>query len=94
MDYGIIFCRTKQDCDHLERYFNMVGGGRNQNKEFSCVCLHGDRKPQERKDNLEIFKRKEVSKKNFFLNVDSLNNLINHVIYVLHDNVLCIKSKL
>ena len=40
----------------------MVGGGRNQNKEFSCVCLHGDRKPQERKENLEIFKRKEVSK--------------------------------
>ncbi|XP_023349415.1 ATP-dependent RNA helicase Ddx1 [Eurytemora carolleeae] len=60
MDYGIIFCRTKQDCDNLERYFNMVGGGRNQNKEFSCVCLHGDRKPQERKENLEIFKRKEV----------------------------------
>jgi len=40
----------------------MVGGGRNQKKEFSCVCLHGDRKPQERKENLEIFKRKEVSK--------------------------------
>ena len=24
--------------------------------EYSCVCLHGDRKPQERKANLQAFK--------------------------------------
>ena len=24
--------------------------------EFSCVCLHGDRRPQERRDNLQAFK--------------------------------------
>ena len=24
--------------------------------EYSCVCLHGDRRPQERKDNLKAFK--------------------------------------
>ena len=24
--------------------------------EYSCVCLHGDRRPQERKDNLNAFK--------------------------------------
>ena len=24
--------------------------------QFSCVCLHGDRKPHERKQNLERFK--------------------------------------
>ena len=30
--------------------------GHQKNREFSCVCLHGDRKPQERKGNLEKFK--------------------------------------
>lgn len=24
--------------------------------EYSCVCLHGDRRPQERKANLQAFK--------------------------------------
>jgi len=60
MDYGIIFCRTKLDCDNLERYLNQVGGGRNSNSQYSCVCLHGDRKPKERTANLEAFKNKEV----------------------------------
>ncbi|KAH8314855.1 hypothetical protein KR074_005377 [Drosophila pseudoananassae] len=55
MDRAIIFCRTKQDCDHLEQYLKQRGGQR-----FSCVCLHGDRKPQERKQNLEMFKRQQV----------------------------------
>ncbi|KAI4490678.1 hypothetical protein M0804_003622 [Polistes exclamans] len=55
MDRALIFCRSKLDCDNLERYFKQVGGN-----ELSCVCLHGDRKPQERKSNLERFKRKEV----------------------------------
>ena len=61
MDQGMIFCRTKLDCDNLERYFNGIGGGpRNPNNPFSCVCLHGDRKPGERTANLEKFKRGEV----------------------------------
>jgi len=60
MDYGLIFCRTKLDCDNLERYMNFVGGGWKNNTQFSCVCLHGDRKPQERKANLEKFKSKQV----------------------------------
>lgn len=55
MDRAIIFCRTKLDCDNLERYLKQVGGN-----QFSCVCLHGDRKPPERKANLEKFKRQEV----------------------------------
>ncbi|XP_077297561.1 ATP-dependent RNA helicase Ddx1 [Arctopsyche grandis] len=55
MDRAIIFCRTKQDCDNLERYFQTVGG-----KEYSCVCLHGDRKPQERKANLQTFKEEKA----------------------------------
>ncbi|XP_020803078.1 ATP-dependent RNA helicase Ddx1 [Drosophila serrata] len=55
MDRALIFCRTKQDCDNLEKYFRQRGGQR-----YSCVCLHGDRKPQERKQNLEMFKRQQV----------------------------------
>ncbi|CAG09075.1 unnamed protein product, partial [Tetraodon nigroviridis] len=61
MDQAIIFCRTKIDCDNMEQYFIQQGGGPNsKNHQFSCVCLHGDRKPIERKNNLECFKRKEV----------------------------------
>ena len=55
MDRAIIFCRTKLDCDNLERYLKSVG-----DRELTCVCLHGDRKPNERKNNLEKFKREEV----------------------------------
>lgn len=55
MDRALIFCRTKQDCDNLERYLKQSGGS-----QYSCVCLHGDRKPPERKANLEKFKRQEV----------------------------------
>ncbi|EDW44456.1 ATP-dependent RNA helicase Ddx1 [Drosophila sechellia] len=55
MDRAIIFCRTKQDCDNLESYLRQRGGN-----HYSCVCLHGDRKPQERKQNLEMFKRQQV----------------------------------
>ena len=56
MDHGIIFCRTKLDCDNLERHLRSLQDFR----RFSCVCLHGDRKPHERKANLEKFKNKEV----------------------------------
>lgn len=49
----MLFCRTKLDCDNLENYLKQVGGDK-----YSCVCLHGDRKPQERKANLEKFKAK------------------------------------
>lgn len=54
MDRAIIFCRTKLDCDNLEKYFKSAGS------KYSCVCLHGDRKPNERKANLERFKNKEA----------------------------------
>ncbi|CAL4154397.1 unnamed protein product, partial [Meganyctiphanes norvegica] len=58
MDKAIIFCRTKLDCDNMERYFNQLGGGaRNPTNPYSCVCLHGDRKPNERKQNLDNFKQ-------------------------------------
>lgn len=61
MDKGIIFCRTKLDCDNLEEYLNRLGGGpRNPNNPYSCVCLHSDRSPQERNDNLNKFKNDQV----------------------------------
>jgi ATP-dependent RNA helicase DDX1 len=28
--------------------------------ELSCVCLHADRRPEERRENLDKFKSKEV----------------------------------
>ncbi|KAK3861170.1 hypothetical protein Pcinc_032827 [Petrolisthes cinctipes] len=57
MDQALVFCRTKLDCDNLERYFNQIGGGsNNRGNPYSCVCLHGDRKPAERKNNLQSFK--------------------------------------
>ena len=59
MDYGIIFRRTKLDCDNLERYLKQMGGT-SRNNPYSCVCLHGDRRPQERKANLEMFKKQQV----------------------------------
>ncbi|KAL5290459.1 DDX1 family protein [Megaselia abdita] len=55
MDRALLFCRTKLDCDNLERYLKSKNASL-----YSCVCLHGDRKPQERKANLEAFKNNEV----------------------------------
>lgn len=61
MDQSIIFCRTKVDCDNMERYFEKQGGGaKAKGHLFSCVCLHGDRRPPERKANLAKFKQGEV----------------------------------
>ncbi|OQV19902.1 ATP-dependent RNA helicase DDX1 [Hypsibius exemplaris] len=49
MEQCLIFCRTKVDCDNLEQYLTTVG-------RLSCVCLHSDRKPEERSANLQKFK--------------------------------------
>jgi ATP-dependent RNA helicase DDX1 len=40
--------------------FIQGGGAHSRNNPYSCVCLHGDRKPAERKDNLERFKKQEA----------------------------------
>lgn len=42
-------------CDHITAVCNT---GSKMVNEFSCVCLHGDRRPQERKENLLSFKVK------------------------------------
>lgn len=52
MDRGIIFCRTKTDCDHCETFLKKKG--------HSCVCLHGDRNSGERASNFEAFKQGKV----------------------------------
>lgn len=56
MDQALFFCRTKLDCDNLERFLQSSGNP----KYSSCVCLHGDRSPQERKANLEAFKQQRA----------------------------------
>ena len=54
MDQGIIFCRTKLDCDNLEKYLSSRSG--DGGDQFSATCLHSDRGAQQRKANLEKFK--------------------------------------
>lgn len=48
--------------------------------EYSCVCLHGDRRPQERKDNLMAFKvtnnLKTITKKNCYFKTGEVRFLI------------------
>ncbi|KAF7635058.1 hypothetical protein Mgra_00005499, partial [Meloidogyne graminicola] len=51
MDQCIIFCRTKLDCDNLERFLT--------SKSHPCVCLHSDRSSDERTRNLKLFKEKK-----------------------------------
>ncbi|XP_072024560.1 ATP-dependent RNA helicase DDX1-like [Amphiura filiformis] len=62
MDKAIIFCRTKIDCDNCERFLMTLGGGprARPDHQFSCVCLHSDRKPPERRENLLKFKESRV----------------------------------
>ncbi|PIK47053.1 putative ATP-dependent RNA helicase DDX1 [Apostichopus japonicus] len=50
MDKAILFCRTKLDCDNMEKYMKSLGGGPKAvpKHQFSCVCLHSDRKPPEK----------------------------------------------
>ncbi len=45
----------KSGCKHLA----FSTGPDKKGHQFSCVCLHGDRKPNERKYNLEQFKVKK-----------------------------------
>ncbi|CAD5212751.1 unnamed protein product [Bursaphelenchus okinawaensis] len=52
MDKGIIFCRTKLDCDHCEQFLLQ--------HNYSAVCMHSDRNFQERHENLEKFRKGEV----------------------------------
>uniref|UniRef100_A0A0N4ZMX2 ATP-dependent RNA helicase n=1 Tax=Parastrongyloides trichosuri TaxID=131310 RepID=A0A0N4ZMX2_PARTI len=52
MEQAIIFCRTKLDCDNLEKFL------KSKNKEWTCAVLHADRSSEERNANLLKFKEK------------------------------------
>ncbi|PAV89991.1 hypothetical protein WR25_06623 isoform H [Diploscapter pachys] len=49
----IVFCRTKQQCDHMETFLRHHG--------YNASCLHGDRSPQERSSTLAAFKEKKLN---------------------------------
>lgn len=59
MDQGIIFCRTKLDCDNLDRFMNNMNR-QSHSTRYSCVRLHSSLSQQERLNNLEMFKQRKV----------------------------------
>lgn len=50
MEKAMLFCRTKLDCDNVERWLT------ERDALLTCACLHGDRSPADRKANLAKFK--------------------------------------
>ncbi|EDQ84907.1 uncharacterized protein MONBRDRAFT_39079 [Monosiga brevicollis MX1] len=61
MDQAIIFCRTKLDCDNVERFLQTEGGGaKAMVNGYTCVCVHSDRRVPERRENLQKFKDGEA----------------------------------
>lgn len=59
MDQGIIFCRTKLDCDNLDRFMHNMNQQSNSDK-YTCVRLHASLSQDERIRNLDKFKKREV----------------------------------
>lgn len=59
MPQGILFCRTKLDCDNLEKFLNNMNKQGNSDR-FTCVRLHSSLSQRERFENLEHFKQKRV----------------------------------
>eukprot|EP01061_Rhynchopus_euleeides_P046829 TRINITY_DN9079_c0_g1_i1.p1 TRINITY_DN9079_c0_g1~~TRINITY_DN9079_c0_g1_i1.p1 ORF type:complete len:805 (+),score=321.89 TRINITY_DN9079_c0_g1_i1:220-2634(+) len=68
MEQCLIFCRTRDDCDHLSAFLNAKGGkagytGRiekGKENKYSNVGLHSGFDPRTRADNLEQFKEGEA----------------------------------
>lgn len=68
MEQCIIFCRTNLDCNNLEKFLNLAGGGQvfkgkvEKGKEniYSCCVLAGMRSMDERRRNLQAFKDGDV----------------------------------
>lgn len=59
MDQGIIFCRTKLDCDNLDDFMERMSTKSSSNR-YSCVRLHSSLSQKERIENLNKFKDKKV----------------------------------
>ncbi|KAI4837765.1 ATP-dependent RNA helicase DDX1 [Plasmodium brasilianum] len=98
MQNGIIFCRTNLDCDNVYNFLNFVGDGKaykgtveslKENK-YSCVILKGKMSNEERKNNLNAFKKGEVR---FLICTDvaargiDIQNLRYLIIMTLSDNI-------
>ena len=68
MEQCLIFCRTRDDCDHLSAYLNLKGGkagftGRaekGKENRYANVALHSGFDPRTRAQNLEMFKEGDV----------------------------------
>eukprot|EP01059_Diplonema_ambulator_P018938 TRINITY_DN3163_c0_g2_i1.p1 TRINITY_DN3163_c0_g2~~TRINITY_DN3163_c0_g2_i1.p1 ORF type:complete len:814 (+),score=320.67 TRINITY_DN3163_c0_g2_i1:36-2444(+) len=68
MEQCLIFCRTRDDCDHLSAYLNTKGGQKGftgraeKGKEnpYSNVAFHSGFDTRTRKDHLDMFKEGEV----------------------------------
>ncbi|KAJ9472755.1 ATP-dependent RNA helicase Ddx1 [Diplonema papillatum] len=68
MEQCLIFCRTRDDCDHLSEYLNRRGGEggfdgrREKGKEnpYSNVAMHSGFDARTRRDHLDMFKEGEV----------------------------------
>ncbi|EGD75338.1 eIF4a [Salpingoeca rosetta] len=58
MEQVIVFCRTRLDCDNLEKYLQAQDSPGPAHK-YPTRCLHGSRGP-ERRQNLEAFKNGEA----------------------------------
>ncbi|CRG92986.1 DEAD/DEAH box ATP-dependent RNA helicase, putative [Plasmodium gallinaceum] len=98
MQNGIIFCRTNLDCDNVYNFLNYVGDGKaykgtvetlKENK-YSCVILKGKMSNEERKNNLNAFKKGEVR---FLICTDvaargiDIQNMRYLIIMTLSDNI-------
>lgn len=59
MDQGIIFCRTKLDCDNLSRFMIDMDEQAHSDK-YTCVRLHSSLTQNERIQNLNKFKQRQV----------------------------------
>lgn len=58
MDQGIIFCRTKLDCDNLDEFMEKMNK-QTQSDRFTCVRLHSSLSQRDRDQNLDDFKAKK-----------------------------------
>lgn len=54
----------------------LSSGPDSKGHQFSCVCLHGDRKPNERKNNLDRFKVRTKDEHDFLMRFSQLVDIL------------------
>eukprot|EP01125_Pyxidicula_operculata_P015685 TRINITY_DN5350_c0_g1_i1.p1 TRINITY_DN5350_c0_g1~~TRINITY_DN5350_c0_g1_i1.p1 ORF type:complete len:712 (-),score=166.83 TRINITY_DN5350_c0_g1_i1:31-2166(-) len=60
MDQALIFVRTRLDADNLHKYFKSLEIKNGNLGTFSSACLHSGRSQDQRRSNLEDFKKGEI----------------------------------